>query len=898
MVRPAGLAVGVACALLLTLALPRGAAAAAPRAISAEEDAEHVLVAACDDGRMFALSPSTGEVRWTYQNAPVVIYDIPDPASAQTGVAPFHAPTGSHVMGYDTNVPGVVVPAYEYDTNVPGVVVPAYDGSLWALRPTAPPEKLSKSVQELAMGPLTPLSGDLLVGEKHVSLTFLDVGSGAIVNSVSERNNVSLVIERSDFVLNSFGGNVPMNISVGTFDLHISVPPALAKVARNFIPNPSISPKISGDHSSIAAVDPETSEALWSFTPPVVGETKSTIVSAFGLALADGHRWFRFNALRGVNGEEALRVDSGRGRTHGAGAQISLHPDGGAARSSAVVEVNGRVGAGASGSAAGAAFAAAAKFQARYSASASLSPLADSDAEGGAENDAEGGAEVRPTARPYKNNKARYSRVSSEGITLSWRVVVISVALAAAVLVGLIRKSDAVRAPFERAIQPCVGGEKGAALSPMLSPARPPANGEGAVLAMVPPLPPPRLPAALERLDALDPPNAPVLRITSAPPIMTARDVALRAKKSGVHADPGLPRALGDGAGTRLLLDRSGVAGAHRVKGAAEVAGSALFRRTSSAPQSMHRLGGRPSPPRQRQPFFTRLGESTATTRKRESGPSQHRLFFPSSQRFLEDESVDGLGRQQSFTLSPGLTSVQPVESASIDLIPALGEEQWGSMGGDGEGASLPVVPPASPGTVGSSSGAATRAALPSSAAEGGGGGIPASPSDARITATQSRYEQEFVEIEEIGRGSFGAVFKVRNTLDSRTYAIKRITIPGVRPSVDESDATAKGKKWNDRLIRVLREVNALAELEHPHIVRCGMLVFVLLFVCLSVLFCLVHSASCERRLFSPSALSPSLTAALSGLCNAYASQVLQRVARGIDARAGAREALDCGLGR
>ena len=388
--------------VLLALALPRVLRAAAPHAISAEEDAASVFIAACDDGRMFALSPSTGEVRWMHQNAPVVIYDIPDPASAQTGVAPFYAPTGSHVMAADTNVPGVIVPAY--------------DGSLWALRPTAPPEKLAKSVQELAMGPLTPLSGDLLVGEKHVSLTFLDVGSGAIVNSVSDRSNVSLVIERSDFVLNSYGGNVPMNLSVGTFDLHISVPPALAKMARDFVPNPSISPKISSDHSSIAAVDPETSESLWSFTPPVVGGTKSTIVSAFGLALADGHRWFRFNALRGVNGEEELRVDSDRRPTHGSGAQISLHPNSVAARSSAVVEVNGHVGgsaaSGAAGGAAGAAFAAAAKFQARYSSSASLSSsiVADSMDVG----EAEGGAEAHPTARPYQRCVFIYRYILNE----------------------------------------------------------------------------------------------------------------------------------------------------------------------------------------------------------------------------------------------------------------------------------------------------------------------------------------------------------------------------------------------------------------------------------------------------------------------------------------------------
>ncbi|XP_034990570.2 eukaryotic translation initiation factor 2-alpha kinase 3 isoform X1 [Zootoca vivipara] len=67
-----------------------------------------------------------------------------------------------------------------------------------------------------------------------------------------------------------------------------------------------------------------------------------------------------------------------------------------------------------------------------------------------------------------------------------------------------------------------------------------------------------------------------------------------------------------------------------------------------------------------------------------------------------------------------------------------------------------------------------------------------------------SRYLTDFEPIQCLGRGGFGVVFEARNKVDDCNYAIKRIRLP------------------NRELARekVMREVKALAKLEHPCIVR------------------------------------------------------------------------------
>ena len=67
-----------------------------------------------------------------------------------------------------------------------------------------------------------------------------------------------------------------------------------------------------------------------------------------------------------------------------------------------------------------------------------------------------------------------------------------------------------------------------------------------------------------------------------------------------------------------------------------------------------------------------------------------------------------------------------------------------------------------------------------------------------------SRYYQEFREISLIGNGAFGEVWKVRNNLDRRIYAVKKI-------SFNKADALS---------LKTRREVTTISRLVHKHIVR------------------------------------------------------------------------------
>ncbi|VTJ81941.1 Hypothetical predicted protein [Marmota monax] len=83
-------------------------------------------------------------------------------------------------------------------------------------------------------------------------------------------------------------------------------------------------------------------------------------------------------------------------------------------------------------------------------------------------------------------------------------------------------------------------------------------------------------------------------------------------------------------------------------------------------------------------------------------------------------------------------------------------------------------------------------------------GASASSRSDTKSSGYVSRYLTDFEPVQCLGRGGFGVVFEARNKVDDCDYAIKRIRLP------------------NRELARekVMREVKALAKLEHPGIVR------------------------------------------------------------------------------
>jgi translation initiation factor 2-alpha kinase 4 len=81
----------------------------------------------------------------------------------------------------------------------------------------------------------------------------------------------------------------------------------------------------------------------------------------------------------------------------------------------------------------------------------------------------------------------------------------------------------------------------------------------------------------------------------------------------------------------------------------------------------------------------------------------------------------------------------------------------------------------------------------------------PLSPLLTTSLSSLSRYQTDFEEIEFLGRGAFGDVVKVRNKLDGRYYALKRIKL-------DPADVTENRK--------ILREVVTISRLHHIHVVR------------------------------------------------------------------------------
>ncbi|XP_036429835.1 eukaryotic translation initiation factor 2-alpha kinase 3 [Colossoma macropomum] len=75
---------------------------------------------------------------------------------------------------------------------------------------------------------------------------------------------------------------------------------------------------------------------------------------------------------------------------------------------------------------------------------------------------------------------------------------------------------------------------------------------------------------------------------------------------------------------------------------------------------------------------------------------------------------------------------------------------------------------------------------------------------DTRPSEYVSRYLTDFEPVQCLGRGGFGVVFEARNKVDDCNYAIKRIRLPNREVARE----------------KVMREVKALAKLEHPGIIR------------------------------------------------------------------------------
>ena len=58
-----------------------------------------------------------------------------------------------------------------------------------------------------------------------------------------------------------------------------------------------------------------------------------------------------------------------------------------------------------------------------------------------------------------------------------------------------------------------------------------------------------------------------------------------------------------------------------------------------------------------------------------------------------------------------------------------------------------------------------------------------------------------------LGSGGFGLVFEARHRIDERHYAVKRVRVRSAAHGAEDRE-------------RLLREVKAIARLEHQHIVR------------------------------------------------------------------------------
>ena len=82
---------------------------------------------------------------------------------------------------------------------------------------------------------------------------------------------------------------------------------------------------------------------------------------------------------------------------------------------------------------------------------------------------------------------------------------------------------------------------------------------------------------------------------------------------------------------------------------------------------------------------------------------------------------------------------------------------------------------------------------------------MPLTPLEKMGEAT-SRYANDFEELDKIGEGGFGEVYKARHRIDGNIYAIKKIKLQS-KPNSEENK-------------RIRREVTYLSALNNQYIVR------------------------------------------------------------------------------
>jgi serine/threonine protein kinase len=204
---------------------------------------------------------------------------------------------------------------------------------------------------------------------------------------------------------------------------------------------------------------------------------------------------------------------------------------------------------------------------------------------------------------------------------------------------------------------------------------------------------------------------------------------------------------------------------------------------------------------------ISKLNQSAAASS--EGGIRDGERIQPLQAQTLNTPSLGSVnGRSKKYLPVARSFSLGAIRTHSFSTRPMLTERGNSDLNGDSStlpGASTPAMSP----NTEKSKANSTDAILLDDKSRPGIDNIDGIP-----LVRYSRYTSEFKEILALGRGGFGTVFRCRNVLDGREYAIKKIRIAS---PLNSGDVT---KHLSQKLHRVLREVKCLALLDHPNIVR------------------------------------------------------------------------------